>query len=199
MSYHLISRIKVARDYRETAIGALKQIKEIHLANGASGVRQGIIMTGSGVNMLMNIQIFDNMVGIESSLEATRKAPITTQTMASGKFEFFGRSILKGLVSIGTPGSTNAKFIVFTMANSEHPIEDEATEFAKILAENGAISGRLAKFVMGDYADGQTYLLGMAYPSLSAVQSAYDAVPADIADKVYKLASVQRRQLIRLF
>ena len=143
--------------------------------------------------------MYDDMAGLESSFEAARKAPIVTQTMASGKFEFFGRSILRELVTIDTPGSTDAKFVVLTMAKSEHPIEDEAKEFAKILAENGAISGRLAKFVMGDNANGQTYLLGMVYPSLSAVQSAYDAVPADIADKVYNLASIEKRQIIRLF
>ena len=68
-----------------------------------------------------------------------------------------------------------------------------------IFIQNGGLGGRLDRFVMGDQADGNTYLFGMSYPSLSAVQSAYDAIPEDVATKTYKLVSVQRRQIIRLF
>lgn len=199
VSYTTITRTKVSREYRETAIDAVHQFKEVALANGAVGVRSGMFMTGSSVNRFVQINFFETMAAVESTYAALSDAPITKEVMITGKFEIFGRGILKDLVHFGTQGSTEAKFIVLTMAKSEHSIEDEVKEFGNILADNGGTGGRLGKFVMGDYADGQTYLLGMGYPSLSAVQSAYDAVPADIADKVYKLASVQRRQLIRLF
>ena len=198
MSYAIYSRMKVARDYRETAIGALKQLKEIQLANGATGVRQGILMTGSGVNLFMKIQFYENMAALENGWEASRKSPIINQTLASGKFEFTGRSILRDLVLIGTP-SLDQKYVVLTNGKAESPVEDEVKELGNIFLENGGISGRLLKFVMGDQADGQTYSFGMGYPSLSSVQSAYDAIPAEFAAKFYKLVSVQRRQIIRLF
>ena len=52
---------------------------------------------------------------------------------------------------------------------------------------------------MGDQANGKTYLLGAAYPSLSAIQSAYDAVAEDgLAADLYKLVSVEKRQIVRL-
>ena len=38
MSYTVITRARVERDYRETAIGAMEQFKEVQLANGATGV-----------------------------------------------------------------------------------------------------------------------------------------------------------------
>ena len=48
-------------------------------------------------------------------------------------------------------------------------------------------------------ADGKTHVFGATYPSLSAVQSAYDAaVKAGAADELYKVVSVQRRQVLRL-
>ena len=199
MSYTTITGSKVTRDYREAAIEAMHQFKEVALANGAARVRSGMFMTGSNVNTFVQINFFDTMADVESTYAAFSNAPITKQVQASGKFEIFRRGILRESVHFGTPGSTGAKFFVFTIAKSEHPIEDEVKEFGNVLAENGATGGRLGKFIMGDYADGKTYLLRMGYPSLSAVQSAYDAIPADIADKIYKLASVQRRQLIRLF
>ncbi len=199
MSYTVITRARVARDYRETATGAMEQFKEVQLANGATGVRQGMIMTGSNVNSFVSIQFFEDMAGVENTYEALRKAPITKQTMESGKFEIYGRGILKDLVHFGTHGSAEAKFIVLTNGKSECTIEDEVTELGNIFIQNGGTGGRLGKFVMGDQADGKTYLFGMGYPSLSAVQIAYDAITEDVATKTYQLVSVQRRQIIRLF
>ena len=199
MSYTMITRARVASDYRDTAIGAMEQFKEVQLENGATGVRQGMLMTGSNINSFVAIQFFDDMSGVESANEALRKAPITKQTMESGKFEIYGRGILKDLVHFGTHGSTEAKYIVLTNGKSENAIEDEVTELGNIFIQNGGLGGRLGKFVMGDQADGKTYLFGMGYPSLSTVQSAYDAIPEDVSTKTYKLVSVQRRQIIRLF
>ena len=82
------NRIKVARDYRETIIGAQKQLKEIQLANGANGTRQGTLMTGFGVNIFTLIQFYDNMLALENVWEASRKSPIIQHTLASGRFEF---------------------------------------------------------------------------------------------------------------
>ena len=96
---------------------------------------------------------------------ASRKSPIIQQTLASGKFEFIGRSILRDLVLIGTPGFTDAKFILLTNRKAEAPVEDEVKELGKIFCENGGISGRLLKFVIGVQADGTTYSFGMTYPS----------------------------------
>ena len=199
MSYTVITRARVARDYRETAIGAMEQFKEVQLANGATGVRQGMMMTGSHVNSFVSIQFFEDMAGVENTYEALRKAPITKQTMESGKFEIYGRGILKTQIHFGTGGLAEAKFIVITNGKSENAIEEEVTELGNIFIQNGGLGGRLDKFVMGDQADGKTYLFGMSYPSLSAVQSAYDAITEDVAAKTYQLVSVQRRQIIRLF
>lgn len=161
MSFVMNNRIKVARDYRETIIGAQKQLKEIQLANGANGIRQGILMTGFGVNFFMHIQFYDNMLALENVWEASRKSPIIQHTLASGRFEFIWRSILRDLVLIGTRASTDTKFILQTNGKAEAPVEDEVKELGNIFWENGGISGRLLKFVMGDQADSTTYSFGM--------------------------------------
>ena len=199
MSYVVITQAKIAPDYRETAISALKQFKEIWSTNGAYRVLQGILMTGSNVQCSMAFNYFENMADIESAFEAMREASIVKQTMESGKLEILRRGILKDLFSFGTGGSGEAKFIVVTNGTAETPELTAVEKLTNVLNANGAISGRYGQFVMGDQANGKTYLLGAAYPSLSAIQSAYDAVAEDgAAADIYNSVSVQRRQIVRL-
>ena len=76
MSYVVITQARIAPDYRDTAILALKQFKEIWSANGAYRVLQGILMTGSNVQCSMAFNYFENMADIEGAFEAMREAPI---------------------------------------------------------------------------------------------------------------------------
>ena len=77
------------------------------------------------------------------------------------------------------------------MANE--PVVDAATNFADVLNANGCISGRYGQFVVRDNADGKKFLFGASYPSLNAMESAYDVVAADgIAAELYKLVFVKR-------
>ncbi len=199
MSFVVITQAKITPDYRETAISALKQFKEIWSANGAYRVLQGFLMTGTNVQCSMAFNYFENMGDIEKAFEAMSEAPIVKQTMESGKFQIIRRGILKDLFSFGTGGSGEAKYIVVTNGIAETPELVAVEKLANVLNANGAISGRYGQFVMGDQANGKTYLFGAAYPSLSAIQSAYDAVGEDIAAaEIYNSVSVQRRQIIRL-
>ena len=198
MSYAVISRAKVTGDFREAAISAMRQWKEISLANGSQAVRMGIIQSGSNVGALMAIQFFEDMAGIESAYDAILEAAITKKTVESGKFQMIGRGMVKNYLQFGTPGE-DAKYIVLTLGTGDDPALDTITKFADVLTANGANSGRYGQFVVGDNATGKKYLFGASYPSLSSVQSAYDAAVADgIATDLYKLISVEKRQIVRL-
>ena len=199
MSYVAVTQAKIAPDYRDEAMSALEQFKEIWSSNGAYRVLQGILMTGTNVQCSMSFNYFENMADVERAFEAMREAPIVKQTMESGKFTILRRGILKNLFSFGTGGSVQAKYIVITNGTAETPELVAVEKLANVLNANGAISGRYGQFIMGDQANGKTYLFGAAYPSLSAIQSAYDAVAEDDdASGLYKSVSVQRRQIVRL-
>ena len=58
MNYGVITRAKVAGDYRDQAIEAMKQWKENFLANGSQGVRIGVSQSGSNVGALVAFQFF---------------------------------------------------------------------------------------------------------------------------------------------
>ena len=49
MPYTVLTMFKTDADYRDDAILALKQMKEISLANGSQGVRIGMMQSGSNV------------------------------------------------------------------------------------------------------------------------------------------------------
>ena len=200
MSYGAITRATVAHDYHDQAMDALKQFKEISLANGSRGVRQGRIMTGSNIGRMAMIQQFDDMAQIDTTLEALNGSAIAKQTRESGKFKLYGRGIVKNLLNFGSHGAAESKYIVLTIGTADDPAVDTISKFADVLTSNGAVSGRYGTFVLGDRADGKTHLFGSSYPSLGAVQSAYDAAAdSGIAAELYKLVSVEKRQVIRLF
>tara|TARA_A100001037_G_scaffold296715_1_gene317605 strand:- start:265 stop:867 length:603 start_codon:yes stop_codon:yes gene_type:complete len=198
MQYGVITRARVAGDYRDQGIKAMKQWKEISLANGAQAVRLGMIQSGSNVGALVAFQFFESMGDIESVYDAFMEAPITKQTLESGKFDIFGRTIVKNLLQFGTSGG-DPKYIVLTVGTADDPALETVTKFAGVLNANGCMSGRYGQFVVGDTATGKRFLFGASYPSLSAVQSAYDAVAEDgIAGDLYKLVSVSKRQIVRV-
>ena len=120
--------------------------------------------------------------------------------MLSGKFEITNRAMLKIHIEVGeTLPSANLKYLVLTNGTAETPQLDAVTKFANVLTGNGAITARYGTFFVGDQANGKTHLFGATYPSLSAMQAAYDAVGEDgAATQLYKVVSVRRRQVLRL-
>ena len=93
----------VAGEYRDQAIVAMKQWKEISLANGSQGVRLGVIQSGANVGALIAFQFFENMADIESVYDALIEAPITKPTIESCKFVILGRAIVKNLMRLARP------------------------------------------------------------------------------------------------
>ena len=199
MPYTVLTMFKTAADYRDDAISALKQMKEISLANGSQGVRIGMMQSGSNVGNFVAIQFYENMGKMEAVYDALHEAPIVKEVQGSGKFSVVRRGVMKVLTSFGVASAADAKYVTLTFGTADDPAIEPITKFANVLTKNGALGGRYGPITIGDYANGKTYLFGATYPSTSAIESAYDAVAADgTAEELYKKVSVQRRQVIRL-
>ena len=95
MTRLVITRAKVAPDYRDTAIATLKQIKQVSLSNGSKRVRIATQTSGSHVGSLLMLQFFDSMADVESVYDAFNETPIYAETMQSGKFDITDRALLK--------------------------------------------------------------------------------------------------------
>lgn len=200
MTYAAITLAKVAPDYRETALHNLMKVKQVSLSNGANRVRVAAMQSGSNVGQLMMVQFFDSMADAESVYDAFAEDPTYAETMQSGKFEITRRGLMKTHMEVGDfSSSEKLKYLSLTIGTANGPQLDAITKFANVLTANGAVTAAYGSVFVGDYADGKTHIFGATYPSLSAMQSAYDAVLEDgAAPQLYKVVSVQRRQLLRL-
>ena len=200
MAYLTITEAKIAPDYKETAIENIKQVKQVSLSNGAKWTRLALMTSGSNAGKLMFFQSFADLSDAERVYDAFADDPIYAETMQSGKFEITRRDMLKIHIEVGEiPPPENVKYLVLTNGTAETPHLDAVTKFANVLTANGAITARYGTFFVGDQANGKTHLFGATYPSLNAMQGAYDAVLEDgAATQLYKVVSVRRRQVLRL-
>ena len=200
MTHLVMTRAKVTPDYRDTAISNLKQVKKISETHGAKLVRIAAQTSGSHVGSLMMLQFFENMADVESVYDAFSETPIYSKTMQSGKFDITHRALLKIHLELGEASSSDdLKYLVITNGTAETPELDAITKFADVLLSNGAVTARYGSFFVGDQANGKTHLFGATYTSLSTMQTAYEAVMQnDAASALYKVVSVQKRQILRL-
>mgnify|MGYP001182681827 FL=1 len=146
------------------------------------------------------VQFFDSMADAESVYDAFSEDPTYAETMKSGKFEITRRGLMKTHMEVGDfSSSKKLKYLSLTIGTANGPQLDAITKFANVLTANGAVTAAYGTAFIGDYADGNTHIFGATYPSLSAIQTAYDAVLEDgTASQLYKVVSVQRRQVLRL-
>ena len=146
------------------------------------------------------IQFFDSMANAESVYDAFGNDPTYSETMQSGKFEIMQRGLMKIHLEGGDfSSSEQLKYLSLTIGTADEPQINAITRFSDVLTTNGAITAPYGTSFIGDYADGKTHIFGATYPSLSAIQNTYDAVLEDgAAAELYKVVSVQRRQLLRL-
>ena len=163
-------------------------------------MRLALMTSGWNTGKLMFFQSFDALSDAERVYDAFADDPIYAETMLSGKFEITRRAMLKIHIEVGEIlPSDNLKYLVLTNGTAETPQLDAVTKFANVPTANGAITARYGTFFVGDQANGKTHLFGATYPSLNAMQSAYDAVAEDgAATQLYKVVSVRRRQVLRL-
>ena len=199
-AYLEIAQAKVTLGYLDAAIDNIKQIKSVRLSTGACRVRLALMTSGSNAGKLMFFQFFENLADAERVYDAFAEDPIYAETMLSGKFEITRRAMLKIHMEVGEVSpSDHLKYLVLTNGIADTPQLGAVTKFANVLTANGAITARYGTFFIGDQANGKTHLFGATYPSLSAMQSAYDAVAEDgAASQLYKVVTVQRRQVLRL-
>ena len=200
MAYAAITLAKVAPEYRDTALQNLMKVKAVSLSNGAKRVRIAAMQSGSNVGQLVMVQFFDSMADAESVYDAFSEDPTYAETMKSGKFEITRRGLMKTHMEVGDfSSSKKLKYLSLTIGTANGPQLDAITKFANVLTANGAVTAAYGTAFIGDYADGNTHIFGATYPSLSAIQTAYDAVLEDgTASQLYKVVSVQRRQVLRL-
>ena len=200
MTYLVITQAQVASDYRDQAIENIKRVKHVALSNGANRVRLGLMHSGSNVGKLMVFQFFKSLDDAERVYDAVGEDPIYRETMQNSQFKITRRGVVKVHMEFGDYSfSGNLKYAALTIGTSDDPHLDAITNFANVLTSNGAVTAVYGSGFVGDMSDGKTHVFGETYSSLNSLQCAYDAAAeAGVAAELYKVVSVQRRQVLRL-
>ena len=178
-NYFVITVAKCDPTYVPTAMEQIGSvIDDLKSKAGALVVRAGIITTGEQAGSLALFQAYEGMGGFEKALDVYAASSDYGAMMASGKVSVVMRNLVKmHAVPFDQNVAETPKFIVLTRATAADTMIDTVTQLAPIFAECGALTLRYGTLVTGSNAGNR--LLGVTYPSMTAIEKTYDALAAD--------------------
>ena len=178
-NYFVITVAKCDPTYVPTAMEQIGSvIDDLKSKAGALVVRAGIITTGEQAGSLGLFQAYEGMDGFEKALDVYAASSDYGAMMASGKVSVVMRNLVKmHAVPFDQNVSETPKFIVLTRAAAADTMIDTVTQLAPIFADSGALTLRYGTLVTGSNAGNR--LLGVTYPSMTAIEKTYDALAAD--------------------
>lgn len=178
-NYFVITVAKCDPTYVPTAMEQIGSvIDDLKSKAGALVVRAGIITTGEQAGSLALFQAYEGMGGFEKALDVYAASSDYGAMMASGKVSVVMRNLVKmHAVPFDQNVSETPKFIVLTRAAAPATMIDTVTQLAPIFADSGALTLRYGTLVTGSNAGNR--LLGVTYPSMTAIEKTYDALAAD--------------------
>jgi hypothetical protein len=178
-NYFVITVAKCDPTYVPTAMEQIGSvIDDLKSKAGALVVRAGIITTGEQAGSLGLFQAYEGMGGFEKALDVYAASSDYGAMMASGKVSVVMRNLVKmHAVPFDQNVAETPKFIVLTRAAAPATMIDTVTQLAPIFAECGALTLRYGTLVTGSNAGNR--LLGVTYPSMTAIEKTYDALAAD--------------------
>ena len=191
-----ISRAKPKAGYAATAIEKLKTLSDFSKANGAIHADIGAVQTGLNVGSILAIQFFEKMADIEKVYDKMPTQPVYEELFSTGNMELTGRGIAR-ILHREAGSSVDAKYMVLTKFSSETEMLDEAKKVMGIFMANGALSCGYATIGAGHSVGDR--LMGVRYPSLDAIQKAYEVARENTDYKsALSNAEVHFRNVLRL-
>lgn len=185
---------------RSAALEQITSVAQEAKAAGASRISYGVTLSGLNPGALVFIQFFESLSGFESVMGAFASSSSYAKVLDLG-VQVYLRNIAKLSDVAYTPKlDPRPNYLVMTkgtssVANAE--MTSMMQETTSVFADSGAQTFRFGQILTGDNP-GQ-YLLGITYPSMAAIQNAYDALPAHKAvQKVYGAIDVNMRSIIQI-
>jgi len=190
-----ISRVKAKAGYTPTALAKLKELSMEAKGAGAASVTIGLVQTGSHAGSILALQVFKNMSDIEAVYDAFSVSELYKGMFANDDMELTGRALVKMHHRQRT--SEAEKYLVLTKFETETEMLDEAKAVLDLFMNNGGVGCAYGTFMAGSFV-GQR-LMGVRYPSMQAIQEAYEAVSANSEYKsAVSKAKISFRNILRL-
>ena len=136
------------------------------------------------------------MADIETVYDKMPTQPVYGELFSTGNMELTGRGIAR-ILHRESGSSGDLKYMVLKIFSSETEMLDEAKKVIGIFMANGALSCGYATIGAGHSVGDR--LMGVRYPSLDAIQKAYEAAREDADYKsALSNAEVHFRNVLRL-
>ena len=199
INYFVLTVADCESDYRNTMVGHVKTVAQELLDNaGAIRVRVGVVVTGDNPGGVLLVQGYESIDGMEKALDVYSKSEAYREFVASGKVQIRLRNLVQSHpVAFQAQGSGDPKYIVLTRVSSSDPMLDSVSTLAKVFEGAGACTLAYGTIITGSNAGNR--LLGITYPSMSAIESAYDTLASDSDyQALLQGVDINMRQIVRL-
>ena len=199
INYFVLTVADCEADYRNTMVGHVKTVAQELLDNaGAIRVRVGVVVTGDNPGGVLLVQGYERIDGLEKALDVYSNSAAYAEFVASGKVQIRLRNLVRTHpVAFQAQGSGDPKYIVLTRASSSDPMLDNMSTLAKVFENAGACTLAYGTIITGSNVGNR--LLGITYPSMSAIESAYDTLASDSDyQALLQGVDINMRQIVRL-
>ena len=199
INYFVLTVVDCAADYRPTFLPMVGRLaEELKEKAGAALVRYGFVATGDNPGAVVLFQAYEKLDGFEKAMEVYAASDDYAKAMASGKIVIRLRNLMKvHPIPFESQATGDMKYLVLTRIASADPLIDTISSMAGVFADAGAITFRYGTLITGSNVGNR--LLGVTYPSLAAVEKAYDALGADPRyQALLEKVDVNMRNIVRL-
>lgn len=147
--------------------------------NGAARVTYGSIMSGRYPGALLFVQFFEEMSGFEEVMNMIPKSAAYSRLIDKHAVAPFARNVFQGKsINFDPKLEPTPQYLMLTRAKrrsmDEATMLDLMNRSASVFKSSGAQTMRLGQTLTG--SDLGTYMLGVTYPDMSAIEKTYDAL-----------------------
>lgn len=161
---------------------ALKEMANFALdcrQNGAVRVTYGSVISGRYPGALVFVQFFDDLQGFESVMDMIPQSSAYSRLLSEHAVAPFARNVFRGkLIEFEPTLEPAPKYLMLTRAHRRTLSETEMlgllNKTAPVFKSSGAQTMRMGQTLTG--TDLGTYMLGVTYPDMSAIEKTYDAL-----------------------
>ena len=199
INYFVLTVADCEASYRNTMVGHVKTLAQELLDDaGAVRVRVGVIATGDNPGAVLLVQAYETIDGFEKAMDVYAKSAAYADFVASGKVQIRLRNLVRThLVAFTVNGSGDPKYLLPTCAFPSYPMLDNVSKLAKVFEDTGACALAYGTIITGSNVGNR--LLGITYPSMSAIESAYDTLASDPDyQALLQGVDINMRQIVRL-
>lgn len=147
--------------------------------NGAVRVTYGSVISGRHPGALVFVQFFDDLTGFEGVMNMIPKSSAYSRMINNYAVAPFSRNLFRGKpIEFEPKLEPMPKYLMLTRAR--RGVLDEAdmlgllNKTAPVFKASGAQTMRMGQVLTG--SDLGTYMLGVTYPDMSAIEKTYDAL-----------------------